>query len=561
LQEDLARQLQNQPLAFARDSSVLERVRKCQRRYPRLATAVAASLFLLLPLAAIAFRQAELAARARETQQAEAIVRATDALADLQTAAILLASRSDPTAADQGYALAMPALKTYAMTADGDWNDRPAVRKLTPELQAELHAAVAEVLILLPQVEAARGGSAPEALTAALHWNALAAQQFSNDERPAVIAWQRDEFEARARGEASPKREIPPLDARSDFDMYFYGLELSAGDRYTEALPLLTAYCDRHPGHFRAWFARGICHELLGQFADANAAFSVCLALRSELPQPHVNRGLARLKLHRYADAEADFTRALERKPGWSKALINRGLARQALGQFTAAVEDFTAVLNGDSVPTRVYFLRSRARLAAGDKAGASADKAEGLARMPADALSFAARGKWRMDAGDWSGAIADCEAAVRLNPRCRDAMLNQAIVLADNLGQNAEAIPVLDKLLTAFPGDAEALGGRGVYLARLGRATEATRDAKAVLKLDRSGFRYYQMAGLFAQLAKHDAAAATRQRALDMLDEAFRAGFNDWPTLKTDSDLDPIRGDAGFIAAVAAARRLDSLR
>jgi serine/threonine protein kinase/lipoprotein NlpI len=575
LREDLTCQLAHRPLAFAPDPSPRERFGKWRRRNPRLATALAvvafALVFLVLPAglavasaresrreAADALRRAEeekalLEARDLEARRTAAVGAFRTAVDDLRNAAVMLGSRTDPTFLDQGLGQAKDVLARYGVGNPG-WEAQPGFTLLDDRQRSELRALLAEVLVLMTRAES-RPGESPEAVAAAVRWNALAGPLFADADRPAVVARQREELEARRAG-----RPVPPFAASGaprDADLYFDGLDLAAADRFREALPLLAKFCDRHPGHFSAWFARGICHDALGQPADASAAFTVCVTLRPDFPQAHFNRGLARLKTRRDADAETDFTRALELKPGWVPALLNRGLARERLRRFRDAEADFTAALAGPGTPTRLFFLRSRVRVELGDKPGAEADRAEGLAREPADALSWATRGTRRM-AKEPQAAISDFDAALRLSPALADALLNKAVVLAEYLNRTAEAIPVLDRLLELYPEHVEGRSGRAMCFARLGRADEARKDAAACLAADRSAYRHYQMAGLYAQLAKADATGASRAEALRLLGRALRTGFADWKLLNTDTDLDPIRGDPAFKALTTAAAELD---
>ncbi|HUR52562.1 MAG TPA: serine/threonine-protein kinase, partial [Gemmataceae bacterium] len=100
LREDLRRQLAHQPLAFAPDRSVRERLTKWRRRNPRgatgLAVAFAAFLFLILPVTLLSVRQARIEARARQLQAVEAVVEFNKAMGDLRVAAVRLGSRADP---------------------------------------------------------------------------------------------------------------------------------------------------------------------------------------------------------------------------------------------------------------------------------------------------------------------------------------------------------------------------------------------------------------------------------------------------------------------------------
>ena len=55
------------------------------------------------------------------------------------------------------------------------------------------------------------------------------------------------------------------------------------------------AETDRHAGHFLAWYVRGVAHDNVGQLSEAAAAFTVCAALKPEMPWAYFSRGLVRL--------------------------------------------------------------------------------------------------------------------------------------------------------------------------------------------------------------------------------------------------------------------------
>ena len=567
LRDDLTRQLANRPLAHAPNPSVRERAAKWRRRNPPLATglavAAAACVFVLLPaagyavnaraerregearLAAAEAEKTRLAEEARAAERSQAALDYRAAAADLETAGVLLASRLDPTFRDQGLALSADVLARYGLPDAADWQDRPAFARLDAADQDRFRAALAETLILMTRAEGQRNTA--NGLAAARRWNDLAARLLPPAERPAVLDRQRAELDGRPVPAAAPAR---------DLDLYFDGLDLAAAGRCRDALPLLARVTDRQPTHFRAWYATGLCHLSLGRPADAAAAFGVCVALRPDFPHAVLNRGLAFLREKRFAEAERDFTRCLELKPGWAFALLHRGLARAGQQKHAAAEADYTAALAAPAPPTRLHFLRATSRGGQGFALRAVGDSFTGMAREPADAVSYGARGKRWMDAGAWDRALADFDAALRLNPTMWEALLDQAIVLGDGLHREADAIPVLDRLLELYPDHTEARAGRGVYLARLGRTAEARRDADAVLKVDRSAFRLYQMAGLYAQLSRADPAA--KAEALRLFGLALRAGFRDWATLKGDPDIEPIRGDPQFKKLLAAAAELD---
>lgn len=571
LHDDLQRQRANRPLAFAPNPSPRERLGKWRRRNPRLATGVAvaaaALLLVLAPAGIIAAwaKQSQQRAEARlleveqqraadegalrDAERSRALLDYHTANADLAAANVLLASRIEPEYREQGFALARAVLDRYGVLRSAQWSMRPGYARLDSAEQARLNAALAETLILMTRAELQRPDATATSLAEARQWNAAAAQLLPAAERPDVLARHRAELDGQPHSAAVPKSAL-------ELDLYFDGLDLAAASRFREALPLLVQYTEHRPADFRGWFARGLCHHGLGQGSQAAAAFAVCAALRPELAAVHFTRGLVQLKARSFAEAERAFTSALQRKPGWGRALLHRGLAREGLRRFAEAETDYAAALRSPDRPTRLYFLRGGTRAIRGDSFGAAGDWFAGMTREPADARSYGARGKRWMDAKQWLRALDDFEAALRLQPTMWEALLDKAIVLGDGLNRETEAVPVLDRLLEFYPEHIEARAGRGVYFARLGRGPEARRDARDTLAADRSAFRHYQMAGLFAQLSKTDPTA--KPEAIRLFGRALRLGFNDWAMLKGDPDIVPIRDDPAFRKLLAAAQELD---
>jgi tetratricopeptide (TPR) repeat protein len=157
--------------------------------------------------------------------------------------------------------------------------------------------------------------------------------------------------------------------------------------------------------------------------------------------------------------------------------------------------------------------------------------------------------------------ALADFEVALTLMPNMREALLDKAVVLADYLHREADAIPVLDRFLELYPNHIEARAGRAVYLARLGRGTEARRDVDMVLAAEPTPYRKYQMAGVYAQLARRNLCGPERGESLRLLALALRAGFNDMKLLAEDSDLKPIRSDPEFVRLLTLLKEFELTR
>jgi serine/threonine protein kinase/Flp pilus assembly protein TadD len=548
LREDLERHLADRPLKFAPNTSPVERAQKWRRRNPRLAAVAAATLLTAtligLPAAMLVVRNERLKQQQADGVRAEAVVNHGTALEEARSAQILLSTQTgDRSLLDQGCIQGQAALARYGIGRDANWAEQPAFSLLSKDQQSELRREFGDVLLLLARAETLRGSPEdPTATRAALNWNLLAEQCLLENDRPRWLARQRAELLAVLPGAAAALTEGP----ETEFDAYHEALESAVRGEHGQALTKLIPFADRHSNHFMAWYVRGICHEEVGQFIEASAAFTVCTALRPDFQWSYFARGWARLQQKRFVDAEGDFTQALSLKPGWTAALINRAVCREGRKDLAGAEADLTAALAEPDAPTRLLFFRAKIRKAAGDQKGSNRDASEGFKLSPTDATSWVTRGHWRMESNP-ADALADFEQALKLDPRSRDALIHKAVVLADHLNRLKEAVVTMDRLLELYPHYVEARAGRGVYLARLGDAERARRDAADVLRDEPTAYRFFQMAGLNAQLSRNDSDGKYRRESFRLLSLAVRNGFADLKLMANDTDLDPIRDSADF--------------
>ena len=72
----------------------------------------------------------------------------------------------------------------------------------------------------------------------------------------------------------------------------------------------------------------------MGRYAEAIAAFDDALALRPDLSNAYLNRGVAREELGNTAAALADYDRALQLNPDNADALFNRARLRYRTGRY-----------------------------------------------------------------------------------------------------------------------------------------------------------------------------------------------------------------------------------
>jgi serine/threonine protein kinase/tetratricopeptide (TPR) repeat protein len=560
LEEDLERQRAGLPLRHVREPSLRERAGKWLRRHPGVlsrSSLVALTVALVLSVGGL------LAFRGYRFSQLEAREAFDQFRAEARLAQFQLTSHAiEAEQAEEGIGHGQRALGLFGVSDGPDWLNRRLVRHLPARDQDQVRAEAGDLLLLLARANLVRAGRADrtrkvEQLYEALRLNEAAEGCYDPEQAPQTLWSQRAEVltllgQSERGGEARKQAEQVPLRAARDF--YLAGTEQMGEGQYTRALPLLQEAAERDPLSFWARLALGNCQAGLGQFSEARASYTTAIALQPDFPGGYFNRALVYIQQHDYRRALADLDRVLEMQPGSIDAHINRAVALEGAGRPREAVRDLSTALEFGATATRIYFMRSHARELAGDKVGAQADLAEGLRRTPADEKSWLARGVARLSS-DLPGALADFEKASDLEPRSLMALQNRAHVLS-RLKRNAEAVGVLNRVVQLYPDYVPGWAGRGVLLARLGKWSEARRDAARALVLDRSPSNVYQIAGIYALCSQDD--VEDRDEALQLLASALRRGFGH-AYLDSDQELDPLRGLPEFRKLVEAARTLEA--
>jgi tetratricopeptide (TPR) repeat protein len=559
LRDDVERQLAHLPLRHAPEPSWAERLGKWARRHPRLTSAYTAAAIGLVVVLALGLLYV---ARGRQLARLEATEDRRQTADDLRRVRFLLGGPT-PAAAElrDGEELARRALDRHHVLDRDDWPNAAALADLSVEERTRFVGAIGELLQLLAREERLRalhesGPGRDERLQSALRLNQRAEACRSGDDGLGPLRLQRalvldalgrtDEARAlRSRAETVPLRT-----AR---DHYLAALEAMSHGNLRRARDDLLAARRLDPQDAFVCFALGVCHLQLGEYPRAAAALDASMALYPDFHGAHYYRGGVHHAQKEYPEAVAEFTEALRLRPGYLPAFIDRALARLPLRQYKEAEADLTHALDAGAPATRLLLLRAQARRLAGDANGAAADQAEALRRRPDDEVGWVARGVARL-ARQPEAALADFEQALRLNPVSRDALEDKAHVLSERLGRAREAVAVLDRAVELYPEDVQVRAGRGVLLARLGRRDAALRDAEDVLRRDERPFTLYQVAGIYAQTARQQ--AADRTDALRLLARALQGGTG-LDLLDGDPDLDPVRALPEFGRIVQAARTL----
>jgi len=113
----------------------------------------------------------------------------------------------------------------------------------------------------------------------------------------------------------------PPADAADASRAAAALAELAAG-AFAKARPGLVAWTEAAPGEARAWEARAIAEERLGDAAGAEESWSRALACR-DAPRARLARGVLRARRGALAEAGADLSRAGEgHEARWNRAAL-----------------------------------------------------------------------------------------------------------------------------------------------------------------------------------------------------------------------------------------------
>jgi serine/threonine protein kinase/tetratricopeptide (TPR) repeat protein len=551
LQEDLQRQLDDRPLRHAPEPSVRERLGKWTRRHPRLTSSTTVGLVAVTLLLGVGSALVVSHRKYQTAVAAESYRRLGDERR--QAVALLTMPHVDPALVEEGLGFCRSAADRYGVLDGPSWLDRPLAAYLAQADRAQVRRDLGDLLVLWAQALARRGESKngrarSDDLEAAAVRLDRAESCYGRDAVPRALLLARADLARLAgRGENEVRRlraaaEAVPL--RTDRERLLVDPDQVDAEFRHLLVSDMEAIRASAPRDFAVWVALGNWNVRLGRPRDALAAFNVAVAMAPRLYWPRYNRGLHLLEMQEFSQALEDFDAVVAWRPDLPSALLNRALAKLKLGDAQGAVDDLTRCLALKGAPSRSWFIRAQARQRLGDRQGARLDREQGLKQPPGDPASFVARGLARLP-GDARGALADFDAALAISPRYRHALQDKASVLSENLGQPEQAIKVLDAALEFHPDSVEALGGRGVLLARLGRRDAALRDARAALLLDDRASTVYRAACVYALTSKQE--PADHAEALRLLAEAVRKDGSWLAVARQDADLDPVRGLPGF--------------
>jgi tetratricopeptide (TPR) repeat protein len=236
----------------------------------------------------------------------------------------------------------------------------------------------------------------------------------------------------------------------------------------------------RFPGEKRFYLTVGNRAGKEGQCATAVDVLSQGFkrwpqdsALRDNLAQALLCRGMNFLDEGDNAAAKSDLERVVELDPDNSEALLNLGRALHNLQQSGEALEVFDRAFELNPKAALVQFHRGVALSALGRFDEAIEALNSELRSAPGHAPSYYFRGVAYFYEGDWDRSFADLKTAVEGMPEFSDAVYRLGRCY-DHFGMNEEAEAALRKSSHLDPSDVRPLYALGSLLSRTGREDAA---------------------------------------------------------------------------------------
>ncbi|MDM8551658.1 tetratricopeptide repeat protein [Desulfobacterales bacterium HSG2] len=313
---------------------------------------------------------------------------------------------------------------------------------------------------------------------------------------------------------------------------------------WKNTLPLFEHVLDVNPGSSRAHYNMGIELANQGRLSEAVSHYSEVLRINPNHARAHNNIGIVLTKQDKTDEAIRHFSRALRSDPDYTEAHYNMGIALANQGKTDEAIRYYLQALRLDPDDPEVcnnlgaallrnkklreaafYFQKAlqknpdyteaRNNLKKALAARKDVDRAvknirETLKNTPGNPDPYYQIGNLYRKHGEVEQAIAEYQKALSVQPEFVPALNNLAVMYAVR-GEYDQAISLLEKVTELQPDNADA---------------------------------YYYIACIYARQKK-------TEKSVDWLKKSVEKGYKNWEFLKTDSNLENIRGSSYYQSLV----------
>jgi protein O-mannosyl-transferase len=277
-----------------------------------------------------------------------------------------------------------------------------------------------------------------------------------------------------------------------------------------------------------------------GYWKDSTTLFSHALDVTRDNYLAHTNLSAALLEKGDIRGTIYHSSEALRIKPDYVPAHCNLGLGLMNQGKYQEAIEHFRQSIQINPYYINAYYGLGGSLYKLGKLDEAITQFQEVLRLDPQHAgaqkgLELAFMKQTKID-----GAIAQMKEALKVDPK--SAVLNYRLAeLYMIKGNTKDAIDRYEKSLLSNPDLIQALNTLAVLYAQCGEYENSLSSLQKIVRLKPNDPDvYYNMACIYSKQGRKD-------EAIISLKQAINYGFKKWDILKTDTDLENIRGTDFF--------------
>jgi len=229
---------------------------------------------------------------------------------------------------------------------------------------------------------------------------------------------------------------------------------------------------------------RGIAKIQLGDYQSADEDCSKAIEINPFIPNAYYARGYVRRKLGLYKDAIADFTKAIEFSPNNLNLIMNRMDARGADKDYLGAMDDLDLYMKLSPKTTDLLYEKGRYQLELKDTLSAEKTFDLFIRRDSLNPTAWGARAILRMQQNNKNGAYNDYSQAIKLKSKFAGDYINRGIINVDKKNFK-QALSDYDMAVKLDKNNALIFYNRGLLRANLGDYNNALSDLTTVVKLD----------------------------------------------------------------------------
>jgi tetratricopeptide (TPR) repeat protein len=340
-----------------------------------------------------------------------------------------------------------------------------------------------------------------------------------------------------------------PDDAETHYNL---GIVMGQQGDYQEAINYYSKALRSNPRYAKAHNNLGAALARQGSFKEAVSHYLEALRINPDHANAHHNLGNALARQGNFEEAIHHFSEALRINPDHAKAHHNLGAALVRQGNLEEAIGHFSKALRIEPDYAEAQYNLGAVLETQGSLKEAMQHYSEALRIKPDDAGLHHDLGVALARQGKLKEAIKHFSEALRIKPDDAKAHYNLGGALKQQ-GKLKEAIHHFSEALRIKPDYAKAHYNLGIILARQGNFEKAISHYSEVVRLkpDFSAAVYYNMACIDARQNKIE-------ESIDWLKKAIKSGYKNWGLLKTDKDLENIRGSSYYKELIEGLKKMN---